>query len=185
VVIGDLDSIKPAVREYFTSLPTPTEIVHVSDQESTDFGKAITWIREHHPGDDIVAMGGLEGRVDQAMSQLHYLYRFQEDIAYSLGRLFLVSEQSLTFLLKKGKHRISLTRDESFPFGEHVGIIPVKEPSRITLRGFVWDVTDWETEFGGMISTSNKLPLDVSFVEVETTTDVLFTVELDMDESIV
>jgi thiamine pyrophosphokinase len=63
-------------------------------------------------------------------------------------------------------------------FGKHVGLIPLREPSRITPSGLEWDVTDWETQIGGKLSTSNHVSPDVKCVEVETTKDILFTIAL-------
>lgn len=87
----------------------------------------------------------------------------------------------MTFLLKAGSHHIRVREDDdSEPdvFGKHVGIIPLKEPSRITTRGLGWDVTDWETQMGGRLSTSNHVLPETRWVEVETTKDVLFTIAL-------
>lgn len=134
-------------------------------------------------------MGGLGGRVDQGLSQLHHLYLFQKDSDYKQGRMFLVSEDSMTFLLKAGKkHRIHVreqpTSDvvqEEELFDKYVGIIPIKEPSVITTKGLEWDVMDWETEFGGMMSTSNHVLPETKVVDIETTKDVLFTIALKRD----
>ncbi|KAK4161854.1 thiamine pyrophosphokinase [Cladorrhinum sp. PSN259] len=185
VIIGDLDSLDPVAKEYYTSRDSgATEIVHDPSQDSTDFGKSITYIRQHRPGSDIVAIGGLGGRVDQGLSQLHHLYIFQKDPEYKEGRIYLFSGESLTFLLKGGNilHRI-IVRDgmegyEGEVFGKHVGILPVGEKSRITTKGLEWDVEDWETEFGGRVSTSNHLLPETRVVEVKTEKDVLFTVAL-------
>ncbi|PTB73399.1 thiamine pyrophosphokinase [Trichoderma longibrachiatum ATCC 18648] len=77
VIIGDLDSLRPHVHNFYTSQHTPAKIIHDTDQESTDFGKAITWIRKTQPpGTDIIALGGIGGRIDQGLSQLHHLYLF-------------------------------------------------------------------------------------------------------------
>ncbi|KAK7730369.1 thiamine pyrophosphokinase [Cytospora paraplurivora] len=184
-IIGDLDSLDPEAREYFTSRPRPAKVIHDPDQYSTDFGKAVNWIRSSSDGPvDIVAMGGLGGRVDQGLSQLHHLYLFQKEPDYREGRMFLVSGESLTFLLKAGKHRINVRERydsgklKEDVFNKYVGIIPIKEPSVITLRGFEWDVTDWETEFGGLMSTSNHVLPETEVLEVGTTKDVLFTIAL-------
>ncbi len=98
--------------------------------------------------------------------------------------MYLFSGESLTFLLKGGsgsggRHRIRV-RDHGHDdvFGKHVGILPVGGPSRITTRGLEWDVQDWETEFGGRVSTSNHVLPGTEVVEVETTRDVLFTIAL-------
>ncbi|EOO00449.1 putative thiamine pyrophosphokinase protein [Phaeoacremonium minimum UCRPA7] len=179
VIIGDLDSLDDHVRQYYASDGRRTEIKHIADQYSTDFAKAVAHIRSTQPRPvDIVAMGGLGGRVDQGLSQLHHLYLFQEDPHYIQGRMFLLSGESLTFLLKKGMHRIHVRNGREEVFGKYVGIIPVKEPSIISTKGLEWDVTDWKTEFGGLISTSNHVLPETEVVEIKTATDVLFTIAL-------
>jgi len=172
-----LDSLKPSARDFYSSQPQPTAVIRDPDQESTDFGKAVNWIRETHPGLDIVALGGIGGRVDQGLSQLHQLYVFQADPASA--RLYLLSDSSLTFLLKAGTHQIRVREPgEEDVFGKHVGIVPLREPSRISTAGLEWDVKDWETQMGGKISTSNHVLPSTNVVEVETTKDVLFTIAL-------
>ncbi|KAL2125924.1 hypothetical protein VTI74DRAFT_2226 [Chaetomium olivicolor] len=203
LIIGDLDSISTEARAYY-EFPPPssarriqTQIVRDPDQESTDFGKAVAFVRQHYrqPSEvngnksprhrDIIAVGGLGGRVDQGVSQLHHLYLFQTDPGYAEGRMYLFSGESLTFLLKTGKHRIRVRnppgphgRREEDVFGKHVGILPLVGLCRITTRGLVYDVTDWETVIGGKLSTSNHVLPETEVIEVETTGDVLFTIAL-------
>lgn len=201
-VIGDLDSLRADAREYWHS--RGSEIIYDPDQYSTDLTKAVNYVRtfkisaegEFTPSKDkarkaklqkikdgsrikdVVCIGGLGGRVDQAMSTLHHLYNFQTESDYASGKMFLLSSEAITFVLKSGKHKIKVR--ETFPgmgLGKHIGIIPLKEPSMITTEGLEWDVTDWPTEFGGQMSTSNHVRED--WVIVETTKDVLFTIDLD------
>lgn len=205
------------------------------DQYSTDFQKCLKHINEHSseiiasprqqrkdssPKNDagsvleIVCLGGLGGRVDQAFSQIHHLYlmsRAQQEIRErggdeksSGGNLYLVSEESITFILQQGKNIIytpatrrpdieqtapetdgqeatrKRKRDEDkeaeYFFEENIGIIPLSGPASITTKGFEWDVEDWHTEIGGQLSTSNHIRADK--VEVEPSVPVLFTVEL-------
>ncbi|KAG8676560.1 thiamine pyrophosphokinase [Fusarium poae] len=179
LIIGDLDSLTPTVRDFYSSQPSPAQIIRDADQESTDFSKAVNWIRKEHAGIDIVALGGIGGRVDQGLSQLHHLYLFQTDPEYASGRVFLLSGSSLTFLLKAGTHHIQVREDgEEDAFGKHIGIIPLKEAANITTKGFEWDVEDWHTEIGGKLSTSNHILPDSQVVTVTTDKDVLFTVAL-------
>jgi thiamine pyrophosphokinase len=174
-----LDSLRDDVCQYFESPPRQAKIIHDPDQYSTDFGKAVKHIRNTHTGPvDIVTLGGLGGRVDQGLSQLHHLYLFQKEPGYRQGRVFLVSEESITFLLKTGTHSIKVRDGGEEVFGKHVGIIPIREPSRITTKGLEWDVEDWETDFGGQMSTSNHVLPETEVVEVHTTKDVLFTITL-------
>jgi len=172
-----LDSLREDVRQYFESKPNPPEVIHDPDQYSTDFGKAVRYIRNNPTApNDIVALGGLGGRVDQGLSQLHHLYLFQKEPGYRQGLVYLVSEESVTFLLKTGMHRITIRDGGEQIFGKHVGILPIREPSRITTKGLEWDVEDWETDFGGQVSTSNHVLPETEVVEVHTTKDVLFTI---------
>lgn len=164
------------------------QVIRDRDQDSSDFTKALQHIRERRGGggerNDIICMGGLGGRVDQGLSQLHHLYLFQKSPTYAEGRVYLVSGESLTFLLKGGTHHIHVrewARAENGArdvFEKHVGIIPIREPSVISTKGLEWDVEDWATEFGGHISTSNHVLPDTEVVEVRATKDVLFTIAL-------
>ncbi len=179
MIIGDLDSLSETALEHFSS----TEVIHDPDQYSTDFSKAVRNVRAKHPGLDIVAMGGLGGRVDQGLSQLHHLYLFQQDAPRSVGTIYLLSSESLTLLLKAGTHRIWVREGGEEVFDKYVGIIPIKEPSVITTKGLEWDVTDWKTEFGGQMSTSNHVLPETEVVLVQTEKDVLFTIALRDRES--
>ncbi|OTA63362.1 Thiamin pyrophosphokinase [Hypoxylon sp. EC38] len=187
-IIGDLDSLSEQSRNFFTTSPANCTIIHDPDQYSTDFAKAVKFVRKDFPGMDIVCMGGLGGRVDQGLSQIHHLYLFQTSPTYADGRMFLLSGESLSFLLKAGKHHIhvrepnattnNFVRMSGEPFAKYVGIIPIKEPSVITTKGLEWDVENWPTEFGGQMSTSNHVLPETKVIEVETTKDVLFTIAL-------
>ncbi|KAJ6164394.1 hypothetical protein N7470_003066 [Penicillium chermesinum] len=246
VIVGDCDSILPSVRHHYAKLRVP--IIVDPDQYSTDFTKCLKYVNEHaaeiikaprqkagnskeshrlsgsHTILDIVILGGLGGRVDQAFSQIHHLYMMTQSqrqlqeahhtknvenkkaSSATGGDLYLVSEESITFVLQKGKNtiRTPATRrpgafkassnshqenvdptkkrkraeepDQEYLFEENIGIIPLSTPASITTHGFEWDVQDWHTKIGGQISTSNHIRADT--VEVETSVPVLFTVEL-------
>lgn len=155
-IVGDLDSLKPSIRVHYENLNVP--ITEDPDQYSTDFTKCLRYLNDHaaeiissprttakKPDPDssgknpttsdlsstleIVILGGLGGRVDQAFSQIHHLYMMtqtqremresksisQDDSTSgqkkklnpaSGGNLYLVSEESITFVLQKGKNII-------------------------------------------------------------------------------
>jgi thiamine pyrophosphokinase len=148
---------------------------------------------------DILILGGLGGRVDQGFSQVHHLYAAYEEKkenksgqSHAAGDLYLLSEESLSFILPPGKnviytpltHRADQEEKDSpkskWIFSENVGIIPLSGPTLISLRGFEWDVTDWRTEIGGNLSTSNHIRADEIGVDVNEARGraVLFTLEL-------
>lgn len=176
-IVGDLDSLLPEVESYYRG--KGVEIVRDPDQYSTDFTKCLKWLRRDantsDPGNrfDVMALGGLGGRVDQGFSQVHHLYMAAQNPELLNGEIYLLSKHSLSFVLEKGHNKIHLS---SVVFLENVGIIPVGRPAVITTKGLEWDVTDWKTEFGGEMSTSNHSVSEV--VCIETTERVLFTVEL-------
>lgn len=194
------------------------QIVEDGDQYSTDFTKCLRFLRgwfasSHSPGNeppsytgqlDIVILGGLGGRVDQAFSQIHHLYSVSlsagvqdEERDAPPGNLYLVSEESITFVLGRGRNVILTPGDwpsqpeerpelEEKPdaekpqdptcLSENIGLIPLTGPTRITTRGFQWDVENWRTVIGGDLSTSNHIR--GQRVEVECEEAILFTMEL-------
>lgn len=171
-ICGDLDSVRPAVLAYYRA--RGTTILENNDQNSTDLDKGLAQIRHDNKQADIAIFGGLGGRADQAFSQLHQLYK-NVITTHDAGDLFLVTKESIIFLLSKGMNRIYSPVGDGL-FTENIGIIPIAKSAVITTKGLEWDVTDWATEFGKQISTSNHIKHD--FVDVETTERVLFTLEL-------
>ncbi|CAK7565777.1 MAG: thiamine pyrophosphokinase [Sporothrix epigloea] len=196
-IVGDLDSLLPETQQYFETEVAghATEIIHDGDQYSTDFTKAVKLVRNRLPGADVVAFGGLGGRVDQGVNQLHHLYLLDQPRhelfsgAYRMdwpdekgphGRTFLLTSDSLVFLLLPGHHHIHVREklgDEEV-FAKHVGILPMQGPSVITTKGLEWDITDWPTEFGGQFSSSNHVLPETLVVEVQTNRAVVFAMTL-------
>jgi thiamine pyrophosphokinase len=177
-IVGDLDSLSDHVATYYRN--HNVQIVKDPDQYSTDFTKCLKWMRERQNSFvvdkelDVVVLGGLGGRVDQGFSQIHHLYLASDNVELLSGRIYLLSEQSLTFILSEGTNIISI---EAGYFEENVGIIPVLGPARLTTKGLEWDVQNWPTEFGGQLSTSNHIrstQIEISFSGPRP----LFTMEL-------
>lgn len=159
-IVGDMDSLSEEVATYYQR--KGVQIIKDPDQYSTDFTKCLKWISNARLNGvdgpsrdlDIVVCGGLGGRVDQGFSQIHHLYLASDNPELLNGRIYLLSEQSLTFILSEGHNVVSI---EPGYFEENVGIIPVLGPARLTTKGLEWDVEDWLTEFGGQLSTSNHI----------------------------
>lgn len=136
---------------------------------------------------DILLFGGLGGRVDQAFAQLHHLYTASQEAIdeASKGELYLISEESISFVLRRGRNTIRTARGANYEpndanehryLEENIGILPVGVSSVISTEGLEWDVKDWKTEIGGKVSTSNHIRAEV--IAVETTVPVFFTAEL-------
>ncbi|KAK6434091.1 thiamine pyrophosphokinase [Oleoguttula sp. CCFEE 5521] len=172
LIHGDLDSLTANVRSCYEELGVP--VSKDPDQYSTDFGKGINQISFLQPDvRDILVLGSLGGRVDQGIGLLHELYR-EQVTRHPDVRFWLFSESSITFMLQPGTTVIRLPRDTGL-VGRNVGLLPVYGKAVIGTKGLEWDVQDWETEMGGMMSTSNHVLEDD--VEITCDREVLFTVE--------
>ncbi|KAI5285902.1 hypothetical protein KEM55_000469 [Ascosphaera atra] len=166
---------------------------------------------------DVVVMGSIGGRLDQGISQLHHLYAVASNTDptqpyHQTGRIYLVSESSLSFFVPPGQNYIYTSPKRTIPppplpprtpreeekggepiqhptlpllptwprdhpyFNECCAVLPLVRPVRLTTHGFQWDVEDWESGFGGQLSTSNHIRSDV--LQVGTDWWSLFTVEL-------
>lgn len=191
MICGDMDSVRPEVLECYRE--KGVRIFKDTDQESTDLMKCLKSIANseelgtangsrmsnvpdpYHHGVDIALLSGLGGRADQAFSQLHHLYLTTTQSPHLWARdIYLITSESVIFVLEKGLNKINAPV-KPMMFTENAGIIPIGRPSVITTRGLQWDVTDWPTEFGGQMSTSNHIKAEV--IEVESTERVLLTLE--------
>jgi thiamine pyrophosphokinase len=159
-----------------------------SSSSSFDSSRSAHGIRVEYPKMTVVALGGFGGRVDQSFHSVSSpILRLTCQVAYSIQihalhtaqqgpglprKVFLISEQNITFLLQRGANVLYMPR--AF-LGPCCGIIPVGTPAIITTKGFEWNLTEAETKFGGMVSTSNHIVRDE--VSVETTEPIVFTIE--------
>jgi thiamine pyrophosphokinase len=194
LIHGDLDSLESSVSAFYAERGVP--ISQDEDQYSTDFGKCMKLITNGYGPEagyaalttpnscrnstphEIIILSTLAGRVDQGLGLLHELLREtlkERAEGVSPVRLWLLSEQSISFLLQPGTSDIRGLDSADGIFTSNVGILPIYGAATISTKGMEWDVQEWKTEMGGMVSTSNHVLGD----EVEVVTDhvVLFTVE--------
>ncbi len=199
-IIGDLDSLDATVEAHYRLCGV--KVVNDPDQYSTDFTKCLKFVRQYaesslstlnHRGErvqddtmDVVVLGGLGGRVDQGFSQIHHLFMAENDPSLLKGRIYLLSEQSLSFVLSASPSSSSTTDDNKNTniihlqpgyFAENVGILPILGRTLLTTSGLEWDVERWPTEFGGQVSTSNHIRADNIEIDFEGPRP-LFTLEL-------
>ncbi|KAI8801933.1 hypothetical protein BJ742DRAFT_835008 [Cladochytrium replicatum] len=183
---GDLDSLRPDVAEWYKS--QGVEVVKIDDQDTTDFQKCLKLIEEIEISEkrqfEIFAFGALGGRFDQAISSINVLHVVRDS-----RRIILASEDSIAFLLTKGKHVILCNRAIE---GPTCGLLPIGVPlANITTTGLKWNLgKGMVSSFGKLVSTSNILAETtgmgsetalgddaIAVVEVETDADIVWTVE--------
>ncbi|KAK9710843.1 thiamine pyrophosphokinase [Basidiobolus ranarum] len=171
-ITGDFDSLRPEVKEFYEK--KGVIIQKNEDQDSTDFTKCVNIIREKEKERsgilyDIVGMGAIGGRFDQTMSSIQMLHVLKDE-----RKVYLISDDSSTFLLDKGKHKIICNRETE---GPTCGLLPIGfEKTIISTEGLRWNLDHTVTEFGGLVSTSNILDSDI--IMVETNKPIVWTVEL-------
>lgn len=169
---GDLDSLRPNVRDYYEK--AGVEISEDPDQYSTDFGKSIKKTLEKVSDvEDVLVLGSIGGRIDQGLGLMGELYR-EQVVKRPTLRFWFVSESSISVLLPPGKSVVHTPLDDGLIVA-NAGILPLYGKAVVSLKGFEWDVTDWPTEMGGQVSTSNHIIAE--YVEVTTDVWILFTVE--------
>jgi thiamine pyrophosphokinase len=168
VVTGDFDSLRDDVREFYRA--SGVKVIHDPDQYATDFMKSVKAVDgEFGNGYRFIAMPSVGSRVDHNFHAIHMLFALRQKNQL----LFLVSNESITFLLDEGDNEIITPQSL---LGKTCGIIPIVGPTIITTHGLEWDVTDWPTSFGTQVSTSNHLVDDI--VRVKCSKPSLFTVEI-------
>lgn len=174
-IVGDLDSLLSSVQHFYTS--RNVTFYHDADQDSTDFQKSVRRCCALNPGlSHILILGTIAGRVDQGIGLLSEIYREQTrrpDI-----RIYLFSEQSISFILDAGTSDIATPLSQGLLM-QNIGILPIYGPAVITTSGLEWDVTDWKTSMGDQVSTSNHVMQDK--IQITTTHPVLFTIERNTD----
>ncbi|KAK8776406.1 hypothetical protein V5799_030248 [Amblyomma americanum] len=140
-ITGDFDSVSKETLEYYKS--KGTKVVHTPDQDHTDFTKALAVLGEHARSkappiklDWVLALCGSFDRVDHMMSIFNTLFESRQLLDGTPVCLLL--ENSLTWLLDKGQHRI-LTPPHLT--GSWCGLIPLGAAcGSVTTTGLKWNL---------------------------------------------
>ncbi|THH26303.1 hypothetical protein EUX98_g7884 [Antrodiella citrinella] len=172
---GDLDSLREDVKQYYASKGVP--IIYDKDQDSTDLMKCINELsaKEEREGNDryeLIVLGGLSGRLDQTIHTLSLLYKLRK----TGRRIFAVNDENVAWVLDQGEHHIEI--DHAL-FGQTCGLLPVGvDSSVITTTGLEWNLTERESGFDGIVSTSNHLVPEEPVVYIKTSRPIWWTMEL-------
>ncbi|KAH7911087.1 thiamine pyrophosphokinase [Hygrophoropsis aurantiaca] len=174
LIKGDLDSLRDDVQDYYISLGVP--VTKDPDQYSTDLMKCIEELKQREVSEgreyEVIVLGGLSGRLDQTVHTLSYLHKLRK----VRKRTFAVTEDNVGWVLDKGEHfiRIDHTR-----LGPTCGLLPVGVGSTIlSTTGLRWNLSDTESSFDGMVSTSNHLVPEEDMVWIKTSQPIWWCAEL-------
>ena len=133
-VIGDLDSISDRGR---AAVP-PDRLLHVAEQDSTDFVKCLTRI----DAPIVMAVGFAGLRLDHTLAALTAL------VAQDVPRVIMIASDDVIFVAPP---RVTLplmpgTRVSLYPMG----------PARGTSSGLEWPIDGIDFAPGGRVGTSNR-----------------------------
>lgn len=160
-VVGDLDSLDPALNERLPCL------VRVEDQDTTDGDKVLRYVAER--GWDAVTIIGLEGdRLDHVLAGLGSAVACPLQVRYVLRTM-------VAHVLRPGAHAFPSTA------GQLVSLMPC--PSCLaSLSGVRWPLDRAELRIGGPVSVSNRASGDAVTIRLDAGTAILF-LERSADEA--
>lgn len=179
LVCGDFDSIQPEVLQNHRKC-TSTKVVVTEDQNNTDFTKAVKEIlllikEQNVEIRNIFAFVENSGRLDHIFANIETLFLAGDILPKDLD-LYMLSSDTLTWLLPAGKHEIILP--DEIDKDTHIGLIPVgNEVKHVTTEGLKWNLNNQPMAFGKLISTSNAVALNATCISVQCDDTLLWTME--------
>jgi thiamine pyrophosphokinase len=179
LIRGDLDSLSPQVQSHYQEKGVSVE--RNPCQDSNDLDKALAAILESSSEfSRVIVYGAFGGRFDQEMASIQALYRWGPQFH---NKLLLMDDNTSAFLLPaKVKNEIRMPRFGNAPQdlgeGPTCGLIPIgAKCEKVVTTGFKWDLDgSIPLEFGGLVSTSNRLSEPVATVEASH--PLVFTAEV-------
>lgn len=143
LLIGDMDSIDPAVRASYRGVP---ELVFPSAKEKSDTQLAVEWALERE-ATWIVIGGGLGGRFDHSLANAQLLA--------------LIHRRGASGVVTDGRQAVYLLVDRltvTGPKGYALSVLPLEEGCRgLTERGLRWELNDFTPVLGDTRTLSNEL----------------------------
>lgn len=97
LITGDMDSITEETKAYFQDVASVTDL----DQDSTDFQKSLSNLKDERP---IVVLGELGGRFDHSLHALSVLFEPQN----LTKQIFIYNGKNLAFAINEGITTINL-----------------------------------------------------------------------------
>ena len=143
-VVGDLDSIRPSVREWLGEglmVPRP-------DQDRTDLEKTVEHAIDVLGTRRLTVIGGLGGRVDHTVGNLGLLARL------ALGPDLVLREAATEVLAVSGELELAAEPGQTW------SVWTFDPGVRVTLEGFRWPVRGLALDAGGRPSISNLAESD-------------------------
>lgn len=152
--IGDFDSCDDAMQQDWPDVKRQT---HPVDKDQTDGELAISFARENGAAvknSEIILVGGLGGRTDQALSHVTQLIRLARDKICC----FATSGNEEAWPLQVGSMRFD------FPVGAALSVVGMSVLERLSITGVKWPLQAKDVEFASTLPMSNVVTGEVSIV---------------------
>lgn len=180
----DFDKALTVSRLYFYSEEMKAKVQDYKNIDKHD-GLAQLELQVENPQPDaedifVYALGGIGGRFDQTIASIHQLYKISEKYKYI--DLIFITDSDTVFLVDKGINYIEYELKGLWNSKDAVpvcGLLPLGS-NKVTLntKGLKYDVTDWESDMLGNVSSSNGI-CGVNGVIVETTEAIVMNIVVD------
>ena len=156
VILGDFDSCGD-LSEIEKVFPR-SALHHLSDQNHTDFEKALDWIKQMGQPKKLVILGGLGKRMDHTLSNLMIAGRVDQkvEIIFDDVHEYVSRITPETPLHLKGRSAANLS------------ILPLGECEGVQSSGLEWELENLSFSWDRMISQSNRCLSDDVCVTCET-----------------
>lgn len=171
-ISGDISSLGELTKKFYREkqcLFSPER----GDEIRTDLIACLDLLHTEKASPPTIVLGGLSGRLDHTLATLHSIVQTNEKDVSSTP-IYVLDGDNLVCVLPKGSHRFALERAH---LTDVCGIVPIcQTETRVTTRGFRWNLDNAPLNFGSLISTSNELASDE--VTVKTTAPIILTFEM-------
>jgi thiamine pyrophosphokinase len=151
IILGDLDSLKPAARVYF--LRKNVEIRRIDDQETTDFEKALLYCIDLNLN-NITVFGAVSSRPDHTMNNFSVLKRF----CITLDIRIIDKEFEIYYINRKTSF--------NYKIGHTVSLMPMPSAGGITTKGLKYKLRNESLELGtreGTLNVSTAKNISIEF----------------------
>lgn len=165
-IVGDLDSVDPAVLSAFQKLPGIHFEIHRPEKDETDTELAL--LTAASAGcDSVDLLGALGGRMDHAIGNIQLMYQFHQRGM----NIVIYDAQNKMYLLDQG---MTFRKEELY--GKYLSFLPMTEiVTGLTLRGFKYPLENKTIHLGTSLCISNELSQEEGQMAMES--GVLLCVE--------
>lgn len=162
VLIGDMDSCGFEKKE--GGEKTSLRVIKLSDQDTTDFEKALDWVGKETETTELIILGGLGGRSDHFLSNLLIACNHDSSITITFDDegewIRRVTRETPLRLIGRNNAKVSL--------------LPLTPCSKVSTTGLKWDLENVALAYDKGRSQSNLAMSDL--VTISCDSGNLFTI---------